>query len=528
MARTSRILGPDGQKIDLDLLFGPPVAAAASWHRSPVSAHPADGLLPARLSRIHRAADLGDPRAYLELAEDIEEREPQYLTVLGTRRRQVQQLPITVLAATDDAEHERHAAFLREWLQEGMVEDAVFDMLDAISKGFSVHEITWVSTPEAILPMRLEHRPARWFSLDQADGEALLLEGTTREPLAPHKFIVHRHRAKSGLTIRSGLARAVSYAWMYKAFTSRDWAMFVQNYGQPMRVGRFDQAASEEDKRALWEAVSRIGGDCAAIVPKGMDIEFVSPKEVAKGGELYLERARYLDQTISKLVLGQTTTTDAVGGGHAVAKEHRLVQEDIERADARLLERTLSHQLAATIIALNFGPQTHYPRLKIGRPDEAPLREFIDGVDKLVRQGLRIRASDVRARLQLTTPEDGDEVIGGTPAPAAQPPAAPPAVAPQGLGRLRVLTARHASAPDPAVLDKLEARIAADAAGAIGGLLGEVQAAVEAADDLADLAERLAALDLDGEALGEAMARAMALAHLAGQAALLDELDGED
>lgn len=527
MARTSRILGPDGEKIDLDLLFGPPVAAAASWHRNPVSAHPADGLLPARLSRIHRAADLGDPLAYLELAEDIEEREPQYLTVLGTRRRQVQQLPITVMAASDDPEHERHAAFLREWLQEGLVEDAIFDILDAISKGFSVHEITWVSTPEAILPSLLEHRPARWFRPDQGDGETLLLEGTTREPLAPHKFIVHKHRAKSGLTIRSGLARAVSYAWMYKAFTARDWAMFVQNYGQPLRLGKFDLSASEEDKRALFEAVSRFAGDCAAIIPKGMEIEFVSPKDTSKGGELYLERCKYLDQTISKLVLGQTTTTDAVGGGHAVAKEHRLVQEDIERADARLVERTLSHQVGTPVIAFNFGPQTRYPRLKIGRPDEAPLKEYIEGIDKLAGRGLRIKASEVRARFSLSTPEAGDEVIGGTPpAPVTVPAVTPPAAA-QGLNRLRILTARHASAPDPAILDKLEARIAGDAAGAMAGLIDAVKSAVDEASDLADLSERLAGLDLSPDAFAEAMARALALSHLAGQAALLDELASE-
>ena len=43
-------------------------------------------------------------------------------------------------------------------------------------------------------------------------------------------------KAKSGLPLRSGLARIVSWAWMFKAFTQRDWAIFAQTFGQPVRV----------------------------------------------------------------------------------------------------------------------------------------------------------------------------------------------------------------------------------------------------------------------------------------------------
>ncbi len=307
----------------------------------------ADGLTPARLASIHRAAANGNALAWLELAEDIEERDPHYLSVLGTRRRAIAQLPINVEAASDDTEHVRHKDFLVEWLKEGVLELALFDILDAIGKGFSVTEIEWESTPEAVLPKCLDHRPQRWFDFDLADGETIVLaEGVTGEPLSPHKFIVHRHKAKSGLTIRSGLARVASWAWMYKAFTTKDWAIFTQNYGMPTRVGKFDRAASDADKDVLWRAVANIAGDCAAIIPKEMEIEFVSvDRGTGTPGQLFERRADWLDRQVSKLVLGQTTTTDAVSGGHAVAQEHRLVQEDLERADAKLLSASLTKQL---------------------------------------------------------------------------------------------------------------------------------------------------------------------------------------
>ena len=142
MARVSKILGPDGRPVDLDELYGEPRAAPTlTGVRSPISGHPADGLTPARLASIHRAAAQGDPLRYLELAEDIEERDLHYAAVLGTRKRQVAQLPITVEAASDDPEHIKHADFIREWLNEGVLESALFDLFDAIGKGFSILEI---------------------------------------------------------------------------------------------------------------------------------------------------------------------------------------------------------------------------------------------------------------------------------------------------------------------------------------------------------------------------------------------------
>lgn len=215
MVRLSKILGPDGKAVDLDQLYGEPRAAPTlTGVRSPISGHPADGLTPARLAQIHRAAAQGDPLAYLELAEDIEERDPHYLGVIGTRKRQVAQLPITIEAASDDAEHVKHADFVREWLLDGILDAALFDLLDAISKGFSVLEIEWSTDPSRIEPAALTWRDPRFFTLDDVTLDRVMLQNAaTKQELGDHRFIVHRHKAKSGLAIRSGLARVASWCW---------------------------------------------------------------------------------------------------------------------------------------------------------------------------------------------------------------------------------------------------------------------------------------------------------------------------
>ncbi len=493
--------------------------------RQVISGHPAEGLTPTRLSRIHRQAAEGEPLAYLELAEDIEERDLHYAGVMATRKRSVAQLPITVVAASDAADHKKHADFIQSWINDGVLQAALFDMLDAVGKGFSVLENDWRYHMGHLCPREFVFRPQRWFTFDRTDGETVLLrEAVGDVPLEPHKFVVHRHKSKSGLTIRSGLARLASWAWMYKSYTLKDWAIFVQNFGMPIRVGKYGRNASEEEKDVLWRAVADIAGDCAAIVPADMLIEF---HEIAsKGGttDMYERRADWMDRQVSKAVLGQTTTTDAVSGGHAVSREHRLVQEDIERSDAIAASSTVNAQIIPNMIAFNFGPQDHYPRVRIGRPDEVPLGEFAEAFAKLAPAGLTAEASYLRERMGIPTPRAGAELVGGRAAAPTLPGSAEQLQSANAVQQL--LRSRHNREQTEEIVDRVRLRLEQDAAGALAGLAGEIREVLETSRDLTEAADRLARMSLSADALSDAMARGMALAHLAGQAALIDDLSG--
>ena len=547
MAKTYQLVGPDLRPISSKRLKDDVATPTLSGVRQVISGHPAEGLTPARLARIHRAAAYHDPEAYLELAEDMEERDAHYQAVMGTRRRQVAQLPIHVDAATDAPEDVKHKDFLDAWVQTGALRAALYDLLDAIGKGYSVLEIEWTAKVllgrQAHMPKRLVWKPQRWFQFDREDGETIRLRDNTLEgqDLAAHKFVVHRHKNKSGSTIRSGLARLASWAWMYKAFTLRDWAIFVQNYGAPIRVGKYHASASEDEKQVLWEAVSQIAGDCAAIIPDGMMMDFIEIKDSGKSQELYEKRCDWLDRQISKAVLGQTTTTDAVSGGHAVAKEHRLVQEDIEDYDAGLISAALTAQLVPWIIALNFGPQDRYPTLRIGRPEEIPLEELAAAMRVFGPQGLTVEASVLRDRMGWPEPEEGAEVVGGRPKIAEPSNGSASDDGGDGAGtgeedetdEAGEMTRRQTAAfsRDPqgdkrrdgdvhALID----RAIAEADPAMEAMVERVRAEINAASSLADFKDRLARLDLDDQEFAAAMTRAMSLAHLAGEASFIDDL----
>ncbi|MBO9419165.1 DUF935 domain-containing protein [Labrenzia sp. R4_2] len=482
--------------------------------------HPASGLTPQRLACILRDSIDGDPEPYLALAEDMEERNEHYAGVLGTRKRQVAGLEITVEAASDAAADAAAADLIREVTERDRFRDELIDILDAVGKGFSATEILWDTSEGQWRPKAFKWRDPRWFRFDRDDPERLLLRGVqSDEPLKPFGWIVHTAKAKSGLPIRGGLARGAAWSFLFKAFTLKDWAIFSESYGQPLRLGKFGPGATEDDKQKLMQAVAGIASDYAAIVPETMAIDFIEAK-LTGSLDLYERRSDWLDRQISKLVLGQTGTTDAIAGGHAVGKVHDEVRADIEEADARQLAASLNRDLVRPLIDLNLGPQKAYPVIRIGRPDEVDVSELVENVAKLVPLGLKVGMSTIRDHLGLPDPDPDEEVLG---APVKENPEPPSASAPQAKAEpLRAQAFRagpvaaSADAVDRAVdalLDEGWERLVGPIVDGLDDEIGAAETLAEARDILTRRAEVMGL-----EAFTATLAQAVFAARLAGEA----------
>ena len=545
-------------------------ASAIGGVRSPIGGYPADGLTPPGLADLLRSADQGEPLGYFELAEQIEERDLHYAGVLATRKRSVSQIEVTVEAASDSAEDVARADVVRDWLQRDELADEMFDILDAIGKGISFTEIIWDSSEGQWFPERLEWRDPRWFTFDRRTLRQPLLRGgengeVEASPLPAFKFITAQVKAKSGLPVRSGLARLAAWSWMFKAYTQRDWAIFTQTYGQPVRVGKFHEGATREDKATLMRAVANIAGDCAAIVPQSMEIEFVESRNVTAGSDLYEKRADWLDRQVSKAVLGQTTTTDAVSGGHAVAQEHRQVQEDIETADCKALAAVLNRDLVRPWMDLEHGPQKAYPRLIIARPQQEDLAQLTSSLGVLVPLGLRVQASEIRDKLGLADPDEGAEVLQPRAAPApvgdaqderhAKPDAkatpgaktAPDAKATPGAKTApdaksvpttgdeaatpkqamhgQAQDRQHGHAHGPSAPEQIVAAMARAGEPAVAAMAASVETMLAKACDLGEFRAMLASAftEVDSRRLATALAGGIAAAQAAGRSDLVDE-----
>jgi phage gp29-like protein len=482
----------------------------------------------------------------------MEEKNLHYRSVLGTRRLQVSALPIQVTAAGDDPADLRAADLVRDFCEGPVLQGSLFDILDAVGKGFSVSELIWDLQSGEWRPDRIEWRFPQWFVFDRVDGKTILMRGGPGDgaaafqvpageldrgnfgtPLAPRKFITHIHRSKSGLPIRGGLARPAAWAYMFQNFTVKSWAVFLEVYGHPLRVGKYEFGASKEDKAILLKAVRNIAADAAAIIPSTMDIEFVDAPSVS-GGSFHQTNLDWWNAQISKLVLGQTGTTDT-GQYVGTADAHEHVRGDIRDDDAAQLASTIARDVVKPMVDLNIGPRPRYPSIRIGEPETEDLTGLTDNVKTFVSLGGQVAVSWMGGKLGIPAPEPGEPVLKApAPPPAfgAPPPDGEDEENPEGLdapdlnpppgpkaGKLSVQSQLPQGAlPSNDALDSLQDDQLADWHPLVKPLIDPIQALMEECQSLEEFQARLPELlaKQDPTKLATSLAQAAFAAKLAG------------
>lgn len=568
----SLILGPDGRPIDIDRGPDEPQTARVGWLQREFDEHPARGLTPAKLHSIMVAAEQGDIVRQLELADDMEERDAHVYAELGKRRGALTALAWSVEAPDNaSAAEKKMAEQVTEWLREltaeangmtGGFELVLATMTDAILKGFAAQEMVWGLVPDGSgrkvqLP-QLKAQPQRWFTLS-ADRRSFLLRSRDQmtdatpdlppvmgEPLQPLSWLNHVHPARNGYLARMSLARVLLWPYLFKNYSIRDLAEFLEIYGLPLRVGKYPTGASDEEKRRLLQAVVQIGHNAAGVIPQSMALEF---QAAAAGTEVpFLAMWRGMDAAESKAILGQTlTASEGEHGTQALGNVHNDVRMDIRNADARMLEGSINRQLIAPMALLNIAgaDPRRLPKLKLDTGESEDLSAYATSLPPLVKLGMQIPVDWAHEKLRIPKPKDGEAVLSEPPPPApvvppggmppggtppapgpAQPPAPVPKPAPKPPAAKAALTGQVDAGPPADLIDGLVAEQVDQWQPLLGPLMeplmAELDRAVAAGEDLATFTARLPALvaRLDVQALASDLARAAFSARLAGEADL--------
>lgn len=402
--------------------FGVRAIQSTAWTRS---------LKPENLALYLRGALDGQPQTQAELFLEMEDRDLQLITVLSTRRRSVAGLPWSIQAASDSRRDRTIAAWCTELIQgiEGF-STSLTKLLGAITTGYAACEIDWRVEPGRVSVARLVPRPAPWFvpDVDQPTTWRILsdAEPVYGEPLQPGAWVWHEAHAKDGLTAQQeGLGRALAWAWLYKNYGLKDWVIFAEIYGSPLRIGKYDIGTNEDDRAVLLSSLQQLGVDAAAIFPKGTDVDL---KDVNRSSsvDVYERLVSYCDRAMAKAVLGQTLTTEeGASGSRALGQVHADVRQDLLESDALGLGETLTRDLLRPAVDLQFGPQARYPRFVLSTTPDEDLGDAAKLYTELSALGVRFPAGHVHERFGIPQPKPGEATYGApstaSPATAATP-----------------------------------------------------------------------------------------------------------
>lgn len=380
------------------------------------SDYPSNGLNPVRLASIFREADEGNVWRQMELYEEMEEKDPHLFSQLQTRKLAVTGLEWEVQPFSGDGQDKEIADFVQRQLKalENMP-DIMMDMLDAVGKGISVCEIDWGVSPglENVIKDIVWVHPKKlmWDGLSD-EMKICTAEHPEGIPLPQNKFAVHKYKAKSGHPSRAGILRICAWMYLFKNYDVKDWIAFCEVYGMPLRIGKYDPGASEEDKISLMKAILELGSDAAGIIPTNTSIDFIDSNKTATA-QIYELLARYCDEQMSKAILGQTLTSGTDGGGsYALGKTHSEVRHDLTAADSVGLSGTIRRDIIGPLVEYNFGPAANLPFFSIACQESEDLKELMEIYKGLaVDIGLPIPKSHVYKKFHIPAPEPGEMTI---------------------------------------------------------------------------------------------------------------------
>lgn len=351
----------------------------------------------------------------VRLYEDLE-RDPHLFACLSSRKLAVAGQDWKIQPATTQPEDIEAAAFCRDTLERTNLREGLLALLDALLKGFAVCELMWERQGDHIVPAELRPRAQHRFLFDEA-GELRLLTPESPvegEALPERKFVVFSVGSKTGSPYGSGLGQKLFWPVWFKKHGLKYWMIFAERFGAPTVIGKYPPGASPEQQAALLEAIGAIQQETGIKIPDTMDIELLEAVR-SSSVNTYAELLHYVNAEISKVVLGQTLTTqEGTSGSYSLGRVHAEVRGDIIRADSRTLAECLSRTLLAWLTLFNF-PGRPAPRFEFVSPGDAAGLEAAERDRVLFRDlGLPVSLNHLWAKYDVPEPREGERLLTAT------------------------------------------------------------------------------------------------------------------
>jgi phage gp29-like protein len=349
-------------------------------------------------------------KLYDEIAAD-----PHAYAVLQTRFLAVTGLAWEVQPASEEAADVEIAEFVRQELEACNLREALMNLLSAILKGYSVAEILWRLRDDGRVGIEeLRGRGQHRFVFDP-DGRLRLLTQQNMvegEELPERKFIAMSWGATDGNPYGCGLGAKLYWPVWFKKNLTKFWLVFAEKMGSPTVIGKYPPGASPEQQKALLDAITAVQQEAGIKVPDNMTVELLEADRKASG-DFYKDAAGHFNGEISKIVLGQTLTTE-VGdtGSYAASQTHGEVRQDFLEGDATWVEPGIN-RLIKWLCDYNFPSRPNGdPRYRMRPEPPADMNQEAQRDRTLFKDlGLPVAKKHLYAKYDVPAPEASDELL---------------------------------------------------------------------------------------------------------------------
>ncbi|MCL5105537.1 MAG: DUF935 domain-containing protein [Armatimonadetes bacterium] len=313
--------------------------------------------------------------------------------------------------ASDDPQDRKVAEFVRFALEDmrGSILDVLFNVLDALAKGFSVLEMNYrVIDREPYRGMvgfaSIKSKDPSTFAFDTDEyanirslkrtgfgfgGEAVSgmnSRNTTadRASLPPEKFVVYSHMPRYESPYGTSDLRAAYKHYWSKDVLMRFLNLYLEKYGSPTAKGSYKRGTPKTAQDDLLRVLDKIQQETAIVIPDDVTVDLM---EAQRGGEAgYLQAIEFHDKQIAKAILSQTLITDegVRVGSFALAKVHLdVLKMCLKKLKRDLEESVMQEQVIRRLVDYNFSV-TSYPTFSLGPVEDRDLEQLAGVISALV------------------------------------------------------------------------------------------------------------------------------------------------
>lgn len=275
------------------------------------------------------------------------ERDPHLVAVMSARKNPVLATPFQVCKADGEVDERATDLLAAEWFQ-----DLVSLALDSIFYGFSVIQLDEIINDkfqgaelvprEYIVPEKLS------FKKDVADRD---LTPFDEKPF--DKWVVW-----AGNKFDLGLIAKVFPLLVYKKDVLAAWSEYADVFGMPTRIGRTD-LMNDKKRENAEDMVQNMGAFGWAVLDKEDDLELVESNN-RDAFQVFQQMVQTVDAQVSKMVLGQTGTTDEKSFAGS-AEVHERVFNLFSQADRRFIVNLVNRRVLPLMVRHGLiGPDLYF------------------------------------------------------------------------------------------------------------------------------------------------------------------------
>lgn len=210
--------------------------------------------------------------------------DPEVKSTFSQRQSAVVQCEWRVDAGGDKRKDKQAAEWLQKQLQKNTWDNTTEKMLFGVHYGYAVAELIYGIDEGKVGIQAIKVRNRRRFRYGKDGDLRLLTQSQMTEGIPcerPYFWDFCCGADNDDEPYGLGLAHWNYWPVLFKRNGIKFWMIFLEKFGMPTGVGKYDAEATPTEKAALLSATRAIQTDAGIIIPKGMELDLL---EAARSG----------------------------------------------------------------------------------------------------------------------------------------------------------------------------------------------------------------------------------------------------